>query len=190
MCAFFKQPLGVLAFVPRRLSFGWHSTKAGHSRCCTCHWICVTIERLDVMLGMCGLPGVLVVHRDGCWYCGSKFSHCLYNVVRVETYPYTHPYTYGAERATGASYRGTMSSTCVMVCTQQPDFSAALSIQSMLPVNIVVAYLSEEKSIPESFVTDLRADVSNCDTVPPIQWDRVCEDLANGFPVIVREGGM
>ena len=70
-----------------------------------------------------------------------------------------------------------------MVCTQQPDFSAALSIQSMFPVNIVVAYLSEEKSIPESFVTDLRAAVSNCDTVAPIQWDRVCEDLADGFPV-------
>ena len=70
-----------------------------------------------------------------------------------------------------------------MVCTQQPDFSAALSIQSMFPVNIAVAYLSEEKSIPESFVTDLRAAVSNCDTVAPIQWDRVCEDLAYGFPV-------
>ena len=22
----------------------------------------------------------------------------------------------------------------------------------------------------------------NCDTVAPIQWDRVCEDLADGFP--------
>ena len=73
------------------------------------------------------------------------------------------------------------NSTWVMVCTQQPDFSATLSIQSMFPVNI--AYLSEEKSILESFVTDLRADVSNCDTVAPIQWDRVCEDLADGFPV-------
>ena len=52
-----------------------------------------------------------------------------------------------------------------MVCTQQPDFTAALSIQSMFPVNIAVAYLSEEKSILESFVTDLRADVSNCGTV-------------------------
>ena len=53
----------------------------------------------------------------------------------------------------------------------------------MFPVNIAVAYLSEEKSIPESFVTDLRAAVSNCDTVALIQWDRVCEDLADGFPV-------
>ena len=73
------------------------------------------------------------------------------------------------------------NSTWVMVCIQQPDFSAALFIQSMSPVNI--AYLSEEKSIPESFVTDLRAAVSNCDTVAPIQWDRVCEDLADGLPV-------
>ena len=75
------------------------------------------------------------------------------------------------------------NSTWVMVCTQQPDFSAALSIQSMFPVNIAVAYLSEEKSVPESFVTDLRVAVSNCDTVAPIQWERVCEDLADGFPV-------
>ena len=75
------------------------------------------------------------------------------------------------------------NSTWVMVCTQQPLFFAALSIQSMFPVNIAVAYLSEEKSIPESFVNDLRAAVSNCDTVAPIQWDRVCEDLADGFPV-------
>ena len=53
--------------------------------------------------------------------------------------------------------------------TQQPDFSVAVSIQSMFPVNIAVAYLSEEKSILESFVTHLRAAVSNCDTVAPIQ---------------------
>ena len=66
-----------------------------------------------------------------------------------------------------------------MVCTQHPDFSAALSNQSMFPVNIAVAYLSKEKSIPESFVIHLRADVSNCDTVAP----RVCEDLADGFPI-------
>ena len=70
-----------------------------------------------------------------------------------------------------------------MVCTQQPVFFAALSIQSMFPVNIAIAYLSEEKSILESFVTDLRAAVSNCNTVAPIQWDRVCEDLADGFPI-------
>ena len=25
--------------------------------------------------------------------------------------------------------------------------------------------------------------MSNCDTLAPIQWDRVCEDLADGFPV-------
>ena len=60
------------------------------------------------------------------------------------------------------------NSTWVMVCTQQPDFSAALSIQSMFPVNIAVAYLSEEKYVPASFVTYLRAAVSNCDTVAPI----------------------
>ena len=70
-----------------------------------------------------------------------------------------------------------------MVCTQQPDFFAAVSIQSMSPVNIAVAYLSDEKSIPGSFVTDLRGVLSNCDIVAPIQWDRVCEDLADGFPV-------
>ena len=60
------------------------------------------------------------------------------------------------------------NSRWVMVCTQQPNFSAALSIQSMFPVNIAVACLSEEKSIPESFVTNLRAAVSNCDAVAPI----------------------
>ena len=75
------------------------------------------------------------------------------------------------------------NSTWVMVCTQQPEFFAALSIQSMFPVNIAVAYLSEEKSIPESFVIDLRAAVSNCVTVVAIKWDRVCEDLADRFPV-------
>ena len=76
----------------------------------------------------------------------------------------------------------TPNSTWVMVCTQQLDFSAALSIQSMFSVNIAVAYLSEEKSVPESFVTDLRAAVSNCDTVAPINCERVCDDLADGFP--------
>ena len=53
----------------------------------------------------------------------------------------------------------------------------------MFPVNIAVAYLYEEKSIPEPFITVLRATVSNCDTVAPIQWERVCEDLADGFRV-------
>ena len=61
------------------------------------------------------------------------------------------------------------NSTWVMVCTQQADFSAALSIQSMFRVNIAVAYLSEEKSIPESFVTDLEGccvELRHCGTNP------------------------
>ena len=61
------------------------------------------------------------------------------------------------------------NSTWVMVCTQQPDFAAALSIQSMFPVNIVVAYLSEEKSIPESFVADFEGccgELRHCGTNP------------------------
>ena len=75
------------------------------------------------------------------------------------------------------------NSIWVLVCTQQPNLSAALSIQSIFTVNIAAASLSQEKSIPGSFVTDLRAAVSNCDTVPPGPWDRVCEDLADGFSV-------
>ena len=75
------------------------------------------------------------------------------------------------------------NSTWVMVYTQRPDFFATLVIQSMFPVIIAVAYLSEETSILESFLTDLRVAVSNCDTVAPIQWHRVCEDLAYGFLV-------
>ena len=71
-----------------------------------------------------------------------------------------------------------------MVCTQQPDFSAAPSIQSMFPVNIAVAYLSEEKSIPESFVTDLRVAVSNCDTVAPIYWVAFWGGALLGFTVL------
>ena len=59
----------------------------------------------------------------------------------------------------------------------------------MVPVNVAVAYLSEEKSIPESFVTDLRAAVSNRDTVAPIEWERV-KTLQMLFQWIVREGGM
>ena len=74
-----------------------------------------------------------------------------------------------------------------MVCTQQPDFSAALSIQSIFLVNIAIAYLSEEKSVHESFVTDLRAAVSKCDTVAPIQSVKT---LLMVFQSIVREGGM
>ena len=53
----------------------------------------------------------------------------------------------------------------------------------MFPVNIAVAYLFEEKSVPESFVTDLRGVVSNCDTVAAIRWEGMCEDLADGFRV-------
>ena len=44
------------------------------------------------------------------------------------------------------------NSTWGSVCTQQPDFFAAVSIHSMFPVKIAVAYLCQEKSIPESFV--------------------------------------
>ena len=73
------------------------------------------------------------------------------------------------------------NSTWLMVGTQQRDFSAALSIQSIFPVNLGVAYLFEEKSIPKAVVIDLRAVVSMCDTVAAIQWERVCEDLAHGF---------
>ena len=71
--------------------------------------------------------------------------------------------------------------TWVMVCTQQPHFSAALSIQSMFPVNIAAAYLSEEKSILESFVTDLRAAVSNCDTVAQSSGAECVKTLHMGF---------
>ena len=74
-----------------------------------------------------------------------------------------------------------------MVYTQQPDLSAALSIQNMFPVNIAVAYLFEEKFIRESFVTHLRAVVSNCDAVAPSQWDQLYEDLVDGFPLDCTE---
>ena len=46
-----------------------------------------------------------------------------------------------------------------MVDTHQPGFAAALCVQSMFPVNIVVAYLFEDKAVPEAIVTDLRASV-------------------------------
>ena len=46
-----------------------------------------------------------------------------------------------------------------------------------------VAYLSEDEAVPEAFVTNLRAGVSNCDSVAPINWDRACDDLEDGFPV-------
>ena len=62
-------------------------------------------------------------------------------------------------------------------------FFRSASIRSMFPGIIAVAYVSEEKSVPESFATYLRAAVSNCDTVAPIQRERVCEDLTDGFSV-------
>ena len=70
-----------------------------------------------------------------------------------------------------------------MVATQQPDFAAALSVQSMFPINTVVAYPFEDKVVPEAFVTDSRVVVSSCDSVAPIIWDRACADLEEGFRV-------
>ena len=73
------------------------------------------------------------------------------------------------------------NSTWEMVCTQQPDFSAALSIHSMFPVNIAVAYLSEEKSILESFVSYLRAAMSNCDMWHQSSGTECVKTLQMGF---------
>ena len=53
----------------------------------------------------------------------------------------------------------------------------------MFPLNIAVAYLSEDKAVLEAFVTDLRASVFNCDSVAPINSDRACDDLEDRFPV-------
>ena len=53
----------------------------------------------------------------------------------------------------------------------------------MFPLKIAMAYLSEDKAVPEAFVTDVRAAVSNCDSVAPITWDRACEDLEDTFRV-------
>ena len=75
------------------------------------------------------------------------------------------------------------STWIIMVATQQPDFAAALCVQSIFLVNIDVAYLSEDRAVPEAFVTDLRAGVSNCDSVAPINGDRACDDLEDRFPV-------
>ena len=44
------------------------------------------------------------------------------------------------------------NSMCIMVATQQPDFAAALSVQSMVPINIAVAYLCEDKAVKEALV--------------------------------------
>ena len=71
----------------------------------------------------------------------------------------------------------------ITVATQHPDFATALSVQSTFPVSLVVAYLSEDKLVPKAFVIILRADVSNRDSLALINWDRVCEDLEEGFPM-------
>ena len=52
------------------------------------------------------------------------------------------------------------NNTWIMVGTQQPNFAAALCVQSMFPANFAVAYLCQDKAVPEAFVTDLRAGVS------------------------------
>ena len=75
------------------------------------------------------------------------------------------------------------NSMWMMVATQQPDFGGALCVHSMFPVNIVVAYLSEDKALPKAFSTDSRAGVLNCEFVVPINWDRACDDVEDGFPV-------
>ena len=69
------------------------------------------------------------------------------------------------------------NNTWIMVATQQPASAAVLSVHSMFPVNIAVRYLSKDKAVPEAFVTDLSAAVSNCDSLAPINWDRACENL-------------
>ena len=76
-----------------------------------------------------------------------------------------------------------LDNTWIMVATQQPDFAAALCVQSMFPVNIPVVYLSEDKAVPEAFVTDPRASVSSCDSLAPINWDRARDDKDDGFLV-------
>ena len=60
------------------------------------------------------------------------------------------------------------NSTWIMVATQQPAFAATLSVQSMFPVNMAVAYVSEDKVVPQAFGTDPRADVSYCHSAAPI----------------------
>ena len=51
-------------------------------------------------------------------------------------------------------------------------------------------HVCEEKSILESFEIDLRAAVSNCDIVAPIQWEQCVKTLQMVFQWVVREGGM
>ena len=68
-----------------------------------------------------------------------------------------------------------------MVATQQLDLATALRVQSMFPVNIALVYLSEDNVVPEAFVTDLRSGVSRYDCVAPVNCERVCEVLEDGF---------
>ena len=75
------------------------------------------------------------------------------------------------------------NSTWVIFCTQQPDFAAAPVHSKHVPCEHCSCILLRGKCVPESLVPDLRAAVSNCDTVAPIQWEGVCEDIADGFPV-------
>ena len=56
-------------------------------------------------------------------------------------------------------------------------------MHSMFPVNIALGSLSEDQVGSEAFVTSLRASVCSCDCVAPINWDRACGDLEEGFPM-------
>ena len=56
-------------------------------------------------------------------------------------------------------------------------------MHSMFPVNIALGSLSEDQVGSESFVTSLKASVYSCNWVAPINWDRACEDLEEGFPM-------
>ena len=53
-----------------------------------------------------------------------------------------------------------------------------IGMSTVLMMNIIPS----EKWLSTEYLGTNTA-VSNCDTVAPIQWDRVCEDLADGFPV-------
>ena len=74
-------------------------------------------------------------------------------------------------------------STWITGATQQPDFAAALCVQSMFPNNIVVGHLYEDKALPEVFITGPRVGVSSCVSVVPINWDSASEDLEVGLLV-------
>ena len=79
------------------------------------------------------------------------------------------------------------NSTWIMFATQQPDFAAALCVQSMFPANIAVAYLSEDIAVPEAFVSNLSAVVSNCDLWRPLIRVGPITTWKTGFPWTVRE---